>query len=370
MVRVLQLLTGTALGGGPRQVLDLVRHLPADEFRVSVAGPWDERFASDLRATGVELAGVTVDSLRAFPTTLRRVTRLIRDTQAEIVHTHGKGAGFYGRVAARWAGVPAVHTFHGIHYEGYSRSGQGLYLALERALAGITHTVINVSETQDDEARRLGIARRSAVVVNGIDVDELQRRKVTQKVDLGLSQDNQVVGSIARFDPVKKHELLVKAVALVRERHPNVVLLLAGEGPEKARISRLAAALNVRMLPADGATAWSTNLYRSCDVYVSSSSKEGLPLAPLEAMASERAVVATDVPGHRDVVENGETGLLVPPDDAEKMAVAIESLLDDPARRRQMGMRGAERVRREFTLQSMVAKTAEIYRAATASRRG
>src|SRR5262249_61152749 len=96
----------------------------------------------------------------------------------------------------------------------------------------------------------------------------------------------------------------------------------------------------------------------------------GLPLAPLEGMASERAVVATDVPGHKDVVDNGETGILVPSDDAEKMAAAVESLLDDPERRRQMGKRGAERVRREFTLQSMIAKTAEVYRAATASRRG
>jgi glycosyltransferase involved in cell wall biosynthesis len=287
-----------------------------------------------------------------------------------VVHTHGKGAGFYGRLAAKLAGVPAVHTFHGIHYESYSRSGRGLYLALERALARITHTVINVSQTQDEEARRLGVARRSVVVVNGIDVDELQRRKVTNKEDLGLSPDSQVVGCVARFDPVKNHELLLRALAIVRERHPKVVLLLAGEGPEKARITRLAAELNVRILPSDAATAWSTNLYRSCDVYVSASSKEGLPLAPLEAMASERAVVATDVPGHHDVIEHGETGLLVPPNDAQTMAVAIASLLDEPERRRQMGKRGAERVRRSFTLHSMVARTANVYRAAAASRRG
>jgi len=367
VIRVLQLVTSTALGGGPRQVLELVRHLPPNEFRVSVAGPWDERFATDLRTAGVELAGVAVDSLRAFPLTLRRVTRLVRDSRADVVHTHGKGAGVYGRLAAKRAGVPAVHTFHGIHYESYSRSRQGLYLALERALARITHTVINVSQTQDEEARRLGVARRSAVVVNGIDVDELRQRKVAQREDLGLSQDSQVVGFVARFDPVKKHELLVEALALVTERHPRVVLLLAGEGPEKARISRRAAELNVRMLASDGATAWSTNVYRSCDLYVSSSAKEGLPLAPLEAMASELAVVATDVPGHRDVVEDGETGLLVPPDNAEQMAVAIASLLDDPERRREMGKRGAERVRRAFTVQSMVAKTAEVYRAAAAS---
>jgi hypothetical protein len=119
VIRVLQLLTATALGGGPRQVFHLVRHLPDEEFKTSVAGPWDRRFAADLRTLGVELADVAVDTLHAFPLTLRRVVRLIRDSHADVVHTHGKGAGLYGRLGARLAGVPSVHTFHGIHYENY-----------------------------------------------------------------------------------------------------------------------------------------------------------------------------------------------------------------------------------------------------------
>ena len=373
MIRVLQLLTSTALGGGPRQVLDLVRHLPASEFRVSVAGPWDDRFAADLQAVGIELVEARVDSLRAFPRTLRRVTRLVRDGQADVVHTHGKGAGFYGRLGARRAGVPAVHTFHGIHYESYSRAGQRLYLTLERALARITHTVINLSATQDEEALRLGVARpgRSKVVVNGIDVAELDARPRSARTDLGLKEDDQVIGCVARFDPVKRHAVLVDALAIVAKRHPRVVLLVAGEGPERERIEQHAKLRNVHFRLSPAATAWKTNLYSTCDLYVATSSKEGLPLAPLEAMASERAVVATDVPGHRDVVDRGKTGLLVPLDaGAAGLASDISSLLDAPARRRQMGQAGRARVLQEFTVESMVAKTAEVYRAAAASRRG
>lgn len=368
MIRVLQLVTSTALGGGPRQVLHLVRHLPASEFQVSVAGPRDARFGADLRTSGVELAEVAVDSLGAFPLTLRRVTRLVRDARADVVHTHGKGAGLYGRLAAKLAGVPSVHTFHGIHYEGYSGAGRFLYLTLERALARITHTVINVSRTQDEEALRLGVARpgRSAVVVNGIDVGELARRPTNRRAELELNDDDQVVGCVARFDPVKKHDVLVDALAAVTELNPKVVLLLAGEGPEKARIKQRAEELKVRVVFSPGDLAWSTNLYSSCDLYVSSSSKEGLPLAPLEAMASERAVVATNVPGHQDVVDE-TTGLLVPLDDDAALATAITSLLDDPERRTRMGQAGRVRVLRDFTVQSMVAKTAEVYRAAAAS---
>ena len=373
MIRVLELLTSTVLGGGPRQVLQLVRHLPASEFQVSVAGPRDERFAADLRTVGVELVEMRVDSLRAFPRTLRRVTRLLRDGQADVIHTHGKGAGIYGRLAARLAGVPAVHTFHGIHYESYSRAGQRLYLTLERALARITHTVINVSVTQDEEALRLGVARpsRSRVVVNGIDVAELDARPRSGRADLGLRDDDQVIGCVARFDPVKRHAVLVEALAIVAERHPRVVLLLAGEGPERERIEQHAKLRNVHFRLSPAATAWKTNLYSACDLYAATSSKEGLPLAPLEAMASERAVVATDVPGHRDVVDRGKTGLLVPLDaGAAGLASDMSSLLDDPERRRQMGQAGRMRVLHEFTVESMVAKTAEVYRAAAASRRG
>jgi glycosyltransferase involved in cell wall biosynthesis len=372
VICVLELLTATTLGGGPRQVLDLVRHLPAEEFRVSVAGPRDAQLAADLRTVGVELSPVDVDSLRAFPLTLQRVRRLVQDTRADVVHTHGKGAGLYGRLAANQAGVPSVHTFHGIHYESYPRAGRALYLALERWLARLTHTVINVSASQDREALKLGVALpgRSAIIVNGIDVAELAARPPADRMELGLDSDAEVIGCVARFDPVKKHDVLVEALATVRKRHPKAVLLLAGDGPEKERIRQRASELEVRVEFKPGAIAWSKNAYASCSLYVTSSSKEGLPLAPLEAMASSLAVIATDVPGHQDVVERNTTGLLVSPaGGAQALATAIESLLDDPERRRRMGQAGRARVLREFTLESMVDKTAAVYRAAAASRR-
>jgi glycosyltransferase involved in cell wall biosynthesis len=310
VIRVLQLLTGTALGGGPRQVRHLVRHLPAAEFDARVAGPWDGRFAEELRALRVELVAIAVDSVRAFPLTLSRTRGLVRRTRPDVVHTHGKGAGLYGRLAAHLAGVPAVHTFHGIHYESYSRAGRRAYLALERWLAGLTHTVINVSPAQDVEAQALGLARpgRSRVVMNGIDVEELAARSPGARAALGLAADAQVIGCVARFDPVKRHDVLVQALALIAPRRPGLSLLLAGDGPEKARVEGLAAAIPGRPVVTRGATGWTTNLFSSCDLYVTASVKEGLPMAPLEAMASGLAVIATDVPGHREVVEDGAPG--------------------------------------------------------------
>ena len=383
MIRVLQLLTATELGGGPRQVYHLVRRLPRDQFDLCVGGPANRRYRELLGALGVELAPIAVDTLRGFPLTLRHTRRLIRAARADVIHTHGKGAGFYGRLAARLAGVPAVHTFHGIHYEEYSRVGRRAYLALERSLARLTHTVINVSAGQDAEASALGVSRpgHSVVVVNGIDVDELEQRIAWGRGTLGFSPNELVLGCVARFDPVKRHELLLRAFRRLVPRHGNVRLLLVGDGPERERLERMVSELEIpehritllgdRGITPSGSAGWNTNPYGAMDVYVTASAKEGLPLAPLEAMASRLPVIASDVPGHRDVVAHGETGLLVAPEDDKALAEAIESLLDDGERRARMGRAGRERVLRDFAIGPMVEKTAAIYRAAvvTAGRR-
>ncbi len=372
MIRVLELTTTTAPGGGPRQVYDLARRLPRSEFEVTVAGPRDGPFFERFRALG--LTAVEVPTGGPGPAALLATVRLIRKLGIEVVHTHGKGAGLHGRLAARWTGVAAVHTFHGIHYESYRRPLQPLYLGLERRLARWTHTVIHVSPTQAAEARRLGLAGSdpSVTVINGVDLDEQDRRVAASplsRAGLGLGADWAVLGTVARFDPVKRLDALVDALQFLNRR--DVALLLVGDGPEATRLRRRVAAtgLGARVVFA----GWLDDPARvspALDLYVAASLKEGLPLAVLEAMGAGLAVVATDVPGHRDVVAAGETGLLVPPGDARALARGIGALLDDPERRARMGRAGRARVAREFALQPMVAKTAEIYRAAaTASAR-
>src|SRR5438552_823056 len=110
------------------------------DFEVTVAGPRDGPFFERFRALG--LTAVEVPTGGPGPGALLATVRLIRKLGIEVVHTHGKGAGLHGRLAARWTGVAAVHTFHGIHYESYRRPLQPLYLGLERRLARWTHTVI------------------------------------------------------------------------------------------------------------------------------------------------------------------------------------------------------------------------------------
>ena len=369
-INVLELLPTSTPGGGPKQVYDLVRELPRSEFHVVVGAPRDGIFFERFQALGLRV--VEFPPSRLSLRHLLLAVRLIRQLDIAIVHTHGKGPGLYGRLAAWWTGTPAVHTFHGIHYANYSRIGRWLYLALERRLSRLSRTIINVSASQSVEGLnlRLFTAEQSAVVVNGIAPEEISRaisESPVRRDSLGLTADDVVLGSISRFDPIKRLEVLLAAVQRLVGRLPRVALLLVGAGAEEDRIRRLTIEMGLQArVIFTGFLEKPARVYAVLDLYVTASEKEGLPLSLVEAMCAGLAVVATDVPGHRDVVIHGETGLLVPPNDSAALADAIAELISDPIRRKAMGEAGRQRALDEFGIRLMVDATAAIFRRARA----
>jgi len=372
-IHVLHLLVTTSPGGGPKHVYDLVRHLPGDEFEVVIAAPRDGIFFERFRDLGVTMVELPLSRLGVWHLPL--AIRLIKRHAVDLVHTHGKGPGLYGRIAAGALGVPTVHTFHGIHYTGYSWVGRGLYLGLERQLSRMSQAIINVSASQEVEGLGLGLfaSQQSTVVVNGVDLDEMDavvRQSAIRRETLGIGPDDFVIGCVSRWDPVKRFEILLRAARRLAGRVPRLTLVLVGGGGEEARIRRLVA--EIGLLDRVIFTGFLSNparVYPLLDLYVATSLKEGLPLAPLEAMTVSLPIVATDVPGHRDVVIHGETGLLVPAEDSGALADAIASLVADPARRRKMGEAGRQRVLEHFAVRPMVERTVEVYRRALGAAR-
>lgn len=366
-LRILELVVSTELGGGPAQVQELVARLPRPEFAVTVAGPGGGPHDAMFRESGARFVGVDTDRLGRRP--FVEVLRLIRQEGIDLVHSHGKGAGLYGRLAARRAGIPAVHTFHGIHHADYPPGVRRAYLAVERWLARMTRAIVHVSESQALEAAALGLAPsgRSLVIVNGIDVARVDAgvmSRAAAREALRLEPDALGFGTVARFDPIKALDALLRAFAVVAAARPAARLLLIGDGPEAPRLRALAASLGIEArVRFPGFMGNAFRLLPALDLYVSASRKEGLPLALLEAMACGLPVVATRVSGHVDVVEEGVTGRLV--GDAGALARAMGDLLDDPARRRAMGQAGRRRVEDRFTASRMAAATADLYRSVT-----
>jgi glycosyltransferase involved in cell wall biosynthesis len=362
-IPVVQVLVSTRPGGGPQHVLAVALGLRARGWRPIVAAPPDGAMFEQFRAAGVETVVLRAD--RLGPLTAWRLRRLIRDHGARLVHSHGKGAGLHGRVAARLVGVPAVHTFHGLHYERYPAPVRAAYLAMERRLARSTRVIVNVSRAQEAEGLALGLftASQSRVIPNGVDVARLAARALDRegaRAALGLPASATVVGTAARFDEVKQLDVLLRAAAMPRATY---TLVLIGTGPEEPRLRRLAGefGLGARVVFA-GERPEAACLFRAFDVFAAPSRKEGMPLAVVEAMALGLPVVASDIPGHRETLSTASEGLVA--GTVEAFAVGLAAATADPAQRARMGALNRTRARSEFDVREMLKLLEAAYREA------
>jgi glycosyltransferase involved in cell wall biosynthesis len=310
---------------------------------------------------------------RALMTLLRLVFR----ERPDVVHSHTAKAGALARVSAaaynavrpRHRRALVVHTYHGHVFHGYFGAlGSWLVRTAERVLAGMTDCVVTISPAQkEDIVDRFKIAGESRVVVIplGLDLDALAgvaSGPSQLRANLGIPEDGFVVGFVGRFVPVKNPKTIVDAFASVAAAVPNAWLLMGGDGPLRPEVEKAVqeAGLSSRVK----LIGWTEDLaavYGAIDICVLSSSNEGTPVALIEAMASGRTVVSTQVGGVPDLVRDGETGVLVPPGSASNLAAAIVELARDPEKRRVIGQTARREVVARFSHARLVADVDRLY---------
>jgi glycosyltransferase involved in cell wall biosynthesis len=309
---------------------------------------------------------------------LLSLVRLVRAFRPDVVHTHTAKAGFLGRQAA-FAVRPRpaiVHTYHGHVLEGYFGTGKSrLYLGLERALGRVSDCLTAVSQATVDDLVRLGVApaAKFRLLPLGLELDplaaigpELRRQS---RGELGVGGDDVLLVFVGRFVPIKRLDLLLRALALARASEPRLQLALAGDGEGRPRLEGLAAELGavaaVRFL---GYRRELRPLFAAADVAVLSSDNEGTPVSLIEAAAAGLPAVATDAGGVREVV-GGETGLVVPRDDAEALAAALVRMAADPELRRRCGRAARERALARYGATRLLDDVDALYRTLTTRRR-
>ncbi len=293
---------------------------------------------------------------------IAKLTQLFRRERPHIVHSHNWATILYAVIAARLAGVPVL--IHGEH--GYDdRQTITRRLTAKRFLARQVTRLTTVSS----DLERILIERwnvppeRVTRIPNGIELERFPANADAEGLrrELGLTRENRVIMSVGRFVPVKDFPTLIRAFARIHARRPETRLLLVGMG-DSALVERLAESLGARqalLLP--GPRGDVPALLGLCDVYVNSSSFEGMSNTILEAMAASRPVVATSVGGNPELVREGETGFLVPPGDDAVLARRLESLLEDDATRAGMGAAARKIIERDHPISRAVEAYNNMY---------
>jgi glycosyltransferase involved in cell wall biosynthesis len=372
-IRVVRVIARMNVGGPAQHVAHLCQRLEQEYPTLLVTGsvgPGEADMLGVARERGarIEVIPELGRALRPWDdlVALTRLVRILRRHRPAIIHTHTAKAGALGRGAAALAGVPVrVHTYHGHVFDGYfSRPVTAAFVSIERALARSSDALIALSPGQAHdlvERYRIGASSRVRVLPLGLDLDRFQPPDAAGgarfRAEVGAG-DRTVVTAVARLVPIKNHDLLLEAAALLSAHRSDMLFVIVGGGPEEQRLRQRAAALGiadpVRFL------GWREDLeaiYAGSDIVALTSRNEGTPVCLLEALAAGCRVVATDVGGVRDVLHGGRLGALVPPADPAAFAAALEAAAaatpPDPA--------VSSEVRERYSVERLSADVSRLY---------
>ncbi len=363
-MKVIHLISGGDTGGAKTHVHSLLQNLSRG-MDITLVCFRDGPFAREAAELGIE----TRVCSGGFFSALREVRRMIAEEGFELVHTHGSRANLAGAILRSTCGRPVVSTIHSDYRLDY----------MGRPLAAATYGVLNVLALRrikyhvgvSDAMRDLLISRRfpretTFAIYNGLDFSREPKRHdraaFCARVGANVAPGDIVVGAAARLDPVKDLATLVRGFAAAREGHPELKLIIAGEGPERPALEALAEELGVR--GAVTLAGWLDDMeefYSALDINALSSLSETFPYALTEGAAYRLPTVASAVGGIPRLIEDGKTGFLFAPGDWEKLGARLAQLASDPGLRERLGAAVHERAAREFSVEATCREQRAVY---------
>ena len=310
---------------------------------------------------------------------LFELRRLLRAERPVILHTHNPKPGVLGRIAGRLARVSVVvNTQHGLYAQPTDRLRRKLPVyVLERLAAAFGHQeLVQNQEDVETLVRTLKVPRRKVTWLgNGIDLgrfDGDRSARSAVRAEWGVADDDVVIGVVGRLVREKGFAEIVSAARLLRERGVTAPIVVVGpadpdkrDGLDDAALSA-ATALGIHFV---GRRSDMPQCYAAMDIFLTATHREGFPRAAMEASASGLPIIATDIRGCRQVVDDGLTGVLVPVRNARALADATQQLVGDAEARRRMGTAAAAKARTEFDQQRVIDVTLATYKRLLGARR-
>jgi glycosyltransferase involved in cell wall biosynthesis len=379
-MRIAHVITRMILGGAQENVLlcceDLARQY-GDQVLL-ITGPAQGPEGSLLeraRAGGTPLA--VVDALRRpihpwrDPAALGQLKRLLREFRPDVVHTHSAKGGILGRAAAWGLHVPLiVHTVHGAPFHPYQgRGARAIFRACERWAARRCHALVSVADAMTELMVAAGVAPREkfTTIYSGMEVEPLldsPRHRDRLRRQLGYGPEHLVIGKIARLFHLKGHCYVIEAARELVRTHPQSRFLLVGDGVLRGSLLRQIEAAGLSdhfQLFGLAPPEQIPQLISAMDVVVHASLREGLARALPQALIAGKPVVSFDIDGAREVVLDGQTGFLAPPQDVGRLAAALARLCGDASLRTRLGAEGRRRFTDVFRHERMTAQLRALY---------
>ncbi len=376
---VVHLIEDLTVGGAPKLTCTLVSHLREGRYDPLVccltAGP----VKAEIEDRGVQVITLNTSrrSIVLFPLFIKDIVKTItalilltRKRNVEIIQAHCPDPVILAGIIGKLSGVGVVATYHGLKMFPFDRKQGDPRNLLRRFFYRFAGKSVNrsiaVSEPIRDMLCRTMQVKKDKIVVinNGIDAEEYEITVDSRAViaELGLDFNSIVITCIGRLVSNKGHKYLIMAAQGVIRYYPNAKFLLVGNGPTFAELTDLVSQLSLeKHVKFLGERSDIPNILAITNVFVLPSFAEGISIALLEAMAAGKPVVATTVPGNREVVVDKETGLLVPAKDFEALGNAICKLLAYPYMAKRMGAMGKVRVKNHFNVKETIIRIEQIY---------
>lgn len=376
-IRLLWLIDSLTAGGAEALTVPFARALHGEErggetaagarleiaFLKSLGG---NPFEAELRDLGVPVTGLGARNLRDTAA-VRRLVRLLRQRRVDLVHAHLAYASIWGLLAGRLTGTPVVLTLHVRPPDDPPWSREGLRRRLLVAAANRwAGRALAVSGAVRDAWAAVGLRReRIAVVHNGVETAGMEsgtEAAAAVRRELGVPEGAPLVATVSVLRPGKGLEVLLEAVPAVLAEHPEARFAVVGDGPERRCLEERSAAAGL-----GDSVAWTgfrrdvPALLAAADLFVLPTRDDAFPTALLEAQAAGVAVVASRAGGVPEIVEDGATGVLVPPGDAAALARAVSALLADPAARRRLAEAGRRQARERFSTAAWLGRLEAVY---------
>ncbi|MCH8877478.1 MAG: glycosyltransferase family 4 protein [Chloroflexi bacterium] len=372
-MQTLQIAGDSVYGGDTYLLLRWCRYLVERGCGVEVVTT-DATTISALR----DIAGVHINDSIYIPREIApgadiraffQLQALMRNREYQVVHTYTATPGFLGRMAARFVAVPVI-VHHQISWNGgkfASLPEKLLYRPIESLATLASTRSICVSHATVDQARRYRLVplRKLVTICNGIDPTEfLAADSSTLRNELGISEDTLVIGNTGRLMPQKDNQTLIRAMehigSLVTGR--PIILLLAGDGPDRPMLEDIVHSLGlgeqVRLL---GFRRDIPAFLAGLDIFVNPSLWEGLSISLMEAMAAAKPIVTTSIPPNAELIQQGVTGLLVPPNSPKQVAEAIAQFVREPGLAQRCAGAARQRVLEHYTIDRMFQETWDLY---------